>query len=157
MNVFAKLVRRLSTALEVLRAVLRGRASVEGIDVYGRPKFRRATIEALLLLRDFKLPAWETLAQHVGSILEGRTTDAVVTAHPAFLFVSGDDSVQRPELLAANIAFIACSIQLHRTYEAECPGRRVPLDVYSWGGAARERCEKARHECLLVLGKEVES
>ena len=155
MSILGEFLRRLSATPEIVRAVWRGSEKIDGIEVYGRQEFRRAVTRALLLLRDKKLPAWDTLTQHVGSILEGRTTDAIVTAHPAFMFVSGPYSVQEPEFLAANIAFMACSIQLHRTYEAEFPGRQVPLDTYSWGGAARERCEKARHECLLALGKGV--
>ena len=106
----------------------------------------------MLLLRDRKLPAWDSLTQHVGSILEARRTEAVVTARPAFMFISEPYSVQEPVLLAGTIAFMACSIQLHRAHAAAFPGRRVPLDVYSTGSAARERCE-ASQECLLALGK----
>jgi hypothetical protein len=89
----------------------------------------------------------------VGSIFEGRRTVVIVSAHPAFLFIDGPYSVQPPEYLAAAIAFETCSIQRHRTHEAEFPGARVPREIYS-GTAAVERCEKAYRECLLVLGKE---
>jgi hypothetical protein len=153
MSILGLIVRRLITTPDIVRAVWRGSEKIDGIEVYGRQEFRRAVIRALLLLRDKKLPAWDTLTQHVGSILEARLTEAVVTARPAFMFVSGPNSSQDPEFLAGAIAFMACSIQLHRTYESEFPGRRVPPDVYSSGSAARERCEKAYHECLLALGK----
>jgi hypothetical protein len=155
MSILGLIVRRLITTPDIVRAVRRGSEKIDGIEVYGRQEFRRAVIRALLLLRDKKLPAWDTLTQHVGSILEVRRTDAVVTARPAFMFINEPYSVQEPEFLAGTIAFMACSIQLHRTYEAEFPGRRVPPDVYSSGSAARERCEKAYHECLLALGKGV--
>ncbi|HEX9244462.1 MAG TPA: hypothetical protein VF875_18640, partial [Anaeromyxobacter sp.] len=125
---------------------------VDGLEVYGREEFRRAVTNALRLLRDKKLPAWDTLTQHVSSIIEGTRTDAIVTAHPAFMFVDGPHSGQDPAFLAGTIAHMACSCQLHRNYEAEFPGRRVPRDIYS-GNAAQERCEKAYQECLLALGK----
>ncbi len=155
MNVLKEIVRRLSATPEIVRAVRRGSEKIDGIEVYGRQEFRRAVTMALLLLRDKKLPAWDTLTQHVGSILEGRTTDAVVTAHPAFMFINEPYSVQEPEFLAGNIASMACRVQLHRTYEVEFPGRRgrrVPRDIYA-GSAADERCSKAYYECLLALGK----
>jgi len=155
MNVLGEILRRLSTAPDIVRAVRRGSEKIDGIEVYGHQEFRRAIIRALLLLRDKKLPAWGTVAQYVGSILEAGRTEAVVTARPAFMFVSGPYAVQEPEFLAGTIAFMACSIQLHRAYEAEFPGRRVPTDVYSSGSTARERCEKAKQECLKALGKEV--
>ncbi len=153
MSILREILRRLIAIPDILRAVRRGSEKIDGIEVYGRQEFRRAVTRALLLLRDKKLPAWDTVTQHVSSILEGRRTDAIVSAHPAFMFVSGSYSVQEPEFLAGTIAFMACSIQLHRTYESEFPGRRVPRDIYSSGSAARERCEKANHECLLALGK----
>jgi len=153
MSILGKIVRVLNEAPYVVRAFLRGSERIEGIEVYGRQEFRRAVTRALLLLCDKKLQAWDTLTQHVDSIIEGTRTFVIVTAHPAFMFVSGPGSVQEPEFLAATISFMACSTQLHRTYEAEFPGRRVPRDIYSSGSAARERCEKAYHECLLALGK----
>jgi hypothetical protein len=153
MSILGKIVRALHEAPYIVRAFLRGRERIDGIEVYGRQEFRRAVTRALLLLRDKKLPAWDILTQHVGSILEGTRTFVIVTAHPAFMFISGPYTVHEPEFLAGTIAFMACSIQLHRTYESEFPGRRVPRDIYSSGSAARERCEKANHECLLALGK----
>jgi hypothetical protein len=92
------------TYFEILRALRKGSERLDGIEVHGRQEFRRAVISALLLLRDNKLPAWETLTQHVSSILEARTTDAVVTAHPAFMFISEPHSGQGPELLAGTRA-----------------------------------------------------
>lgn len=153
MRILWKIVRALDEAPYVVRAFLRGRERIDGIEVYGRQEFRRAVTRALLLLRDKKLPAWDTLTKHVSSIFEGSRSFVIVTAHPAFMFVSGPYSVQEPEFLAGTIAFMACSIQLHRTYEAKLPGHRVPRDIYSSGSAARERCGKAYHECLLALGK----
>lgn len=153
MTILGEIVRRLASAPDILRAVRRGSESIDGIDVYGRPEFRRAVTEAVVLLRDKKLPAWDTLSQHVGSILEARKTEAVVTARPAFMCISETCSVQEPEFLAGVIAFMACSIQLHRAYQSAFPGRRVPRDVFSSGNAPRESCEKAYRECLLALGK----
>jgi hypothetical protein len=153
MSILGKIGRALDEAPYIVRAFLRGRERIDGIEVYGRQEFRRAVTRALLLLRDKKLPAWDTLTRHVGSILEGSRTFVIVTAHPAFMFVSGPYSVQDSEFLAGTIAFMAFSIQLHRTYEAEFPGRRVPRDIYS-GSAAKEHCEKAYHECLLAFGRD---
>lgn len=152
MSILGKIVRALNEAPYIVRAFLRGRERIDNIEVYGRPEFRRAVTGALLLLRDEKLPAWDTLDQHVGSILEGTRTLVIVTAHPAFMLIDGPHSRQAPEFLAGTIAHMACSCQLHRTYEAGFPGRRIPRDVYS-GTAAQERCEKAYNECLLALGK----
>jgi hypothetical protein len=153
MSILWKIVRALHEAPYIVRAFLRGRERVDSIKVYGRQEFRRSITKALLLLRDKKVPAWGTLTQHVDSILEGSRSYVIVTAHPAFMFVSGPHSLQEPEFLAGTMAFMAGSIQLHRTYEAEFPGRRVPRDIYSSGSAARERCEKAYNECLLAFGK----
>jgi hypothetical protein len=152
LSILGEIVRRLASAPDILRAVARGSEKVDRIDVYGRREFRRAVRTALLLLRDTKLPAWDTLTRHVGSIVEGSTTETVVGAHPAIMVVSGPHSVQEPKFLAAMIAFMACGIQLHRSYESGFPGRRVPRDVY-FSGSAMQRCEKARHECLLALWK----
>jgi hypothetical protein len=152
MGIVGKIVRKLSGTTDIVRASLRGSERVDSLEVYGRQEFRHAVRNALFLLRDKKLPAWDTLTQHVGSILEGTRTYVIVTAHPAFMFIDGPHSRQDPEFLAGTIAHLACSIQLHRTYEAEFPGRRVPRDVYS-GSGAQERCDKACHECLLALGK----
>ncbi len=152
MNVLGKIVRKLSGTGDIVRASLRGSERVDGIEVYGCQEFRRAVTTALLLLRDKRMPSWDTLAQHVDSIFEGRRTMAIVTAHPAFMFIDGPHSVQDVEVLAGTIAHMACGCQLHRTYEAEFPGRRVPRDVYS-GSAARERCDKEYQECLLALGR----
>jgi hypothetical protein len=150
MTVLGKLVRRLGDTVDVLSAHRRGCEKIDGIEVYGRPEFRCAVTGALLLLRDNTLPSWDTLTRHVGSILEGRRTVAVVTAHPAFVLIDRAYWAQASEFLAAIVAFEACSIQLHRTYEAELSGRRVPRDLYA-GSAAFERCEKAYRECLLAL------
>ena len=152
MNVLRRIARKLGGTADIVRATLRGSERIDSIEVYGRQEFRRVVTTALHLLRDKKLPAWETLTQHVNSIFEGGRTVVIVTAHPAFMFIDGPHSVQAPELLAATIAHMACSCQLHRDYEAEFPGGRATRDVYS-GNAAQERCEKAYHECLLALGK----
>jgi hypothetical protein len=150
MSILGRVVRRLIGSADILRAVLRGTEKVDGIEVHGRQEFIRAVTKALFLLRAKKLPAWDTLSQHVDSIFEGRRTTALVTAHPAFMFVDGPHSGQDPEFLAGTIAYLARSCQLHRAYEAEHPGRRVPRDVYL-GSAALERCDKAYRECLLAL------
>jgi hypothetical protein len=155
MSLLGEALRRLVAIPDILRAFRRGSEKIDGIEVYGREEFRRAIRKAVLLLRDKKLPAWDTLTQHVGSIIEGSRTDAVVTAHPAFLFVSESDAAAKEaEFLAGKISFMACSIQLHRTYQSAFPHHRVPQQVYSSGRAALERCEKASHECLVALGKE---
>jgi hypothetical protein len=152
MTFFGEIVRRLCESVAIARAVRRGSERVEGIEVYGREEFRRAVIGALLLLRDRQLPAWETLTQHVGSILEGGATDGMFNAHPAFMTVSVPDWSRGPEYLAACIAHMACIGQLYRSYEAEFPGRRVPRDVFT-SSAAKERCDRAFYECLSALGK----
>ena len=148
-------LRSLSGAADLVRASLRGSERVEKVVVYGRPEFRHDVTRALLLLRDKRLPAWDTLTQHVGSIIEGSRMSVYAAAHPAFMFIDGSHSRQLPELLAGDIAYLACSCQLHRTHQAEFPGRRVPRDVY-FGSAAWERCENAYRECLLALGIEKE-
>ena len=150
MSTLGTIIRKLGGTFDVLSAHLKGCERIDGIEVYGRPEFRRALMGALLLLRDKKLPPWDTLARHVNRILEGRRTTVIVTAHPAFMFIDGPHSNQAAEFLAATIAFEACSVQLHRSYEAEYPGLRVPKDIYS-GSAARERCMKAYQECLVAL------
>lgn len=152
MGILGKIARKLSGGADIVRAFMKGSERVDGLEVYGCQEFRRGVIKALLLLRDKELPAWNTLNRHVGSILEGRRTIAVVTAHPAFMFLDGPHSSQDPEFLAGTISYMACSCELHRTHEAEFPGHRVPRDIYS-GSAAQERCEKAYRECLLALGK----
>lgn len=138
---------------DLVRAFLRGSERLDGIEVYGRPEFRGAVTEALLLLRDAELPAWRTMKQHVGTLVEGTRSTVIVTARPAFMFVDGPHSRQEPAFLAGTIAYMACSCQLHRTYEAEHPGRRVPRDVYA-GGPAQERCDEAYRACLRALGSE---
>jgi hypothetical protein len=137
---------------DIVRAFLKGSERIEGLDVAGSQDFRRAVAEALLLLRDNRIPAWDTLSRHVGTIVEGTRTVTVVTAHPAFMYIDGPSSRQDPTLLAGTIAFLACSCELHRRHEAEFPGRRVPRDVYS-SAAAVECCEKAHEDCLLALGR----
>ena len=152
MSVLRTIAQKLGGTTDIVRATLRGGERIEGIDVHGWPEFRRSVMQALLMLRDERLPAWDTLAQHVQSIIEGRRTTMVVTAHPAFIFVDEPHSAQEPEFLAATIAHMACSCRLHRDYEAEFPGRRVPHDVYC-GSAAQERCARAYEECLSALGR----
>ena len=154
MIVPGKLVRWLGGSLDVLRAHWRGCETIDGIDVCGTQEFRRAVTAALLLLRDNELPMWDALARHVGSIMEGRRSFVIVTAHPAFMFIDRPHWSQAAEFLAATMAFEACSVLLHRTHEAEHPRRRVPRDIYR-GEAAVERCENAYRECLLALGKDV--
>ena len=153
-NILREIVQRLCGSVAVARAVWRGSERVDGIEVCGRPEFRREVTKALGLLRDKRLPAWDTLSQHVGSIVEGRITDGTPSAHPVLLTVDGPDSSRGPEYLAASIAHMACCTQLYRNYEVEFPGRRVPRDVFA-GTAAKERCDKAFYECLSVLGKGV--
>lgn len=150
MDILGKIVKRLRGTVDIVRAGLRGSERTGNIDVYGRPEFRRAVRTALLMLREANLPAWETLTRHVDSILEGGRTVAVVTASPAFIFIDRPHADQAPALLAATIAHLACSCQLHRDYQSAFPGRRVPRDTYS-GSHAQERCEAAYRECLLAL------
>jgi hypothetical protein len=152
MSATRTIIRKITGSVDILRALLRGSERADGFKVYGRQEFRRAVTTALFLLRDRKLPAWSTLREHVSAILEGTRTDAVVSAHPAWMFIGGPDLIQDPEFLAATIAYWACSCQLHRSYEAEFPGRPVPVDVY-FGSAAQERCERDYNECLLALGR----
>src|SRR5512133_1061343 len=135
MSAFLRLVRNLPKHIDIVRAFLKGSERLEGLDVAGSEQFRNAVTKALLLLRERKLPAWNTLSQHFNVVVEGRKTVATVTAHPALMFIDGPSSRQDPEFLAATIAFLACSCELHRRHEAEFPGRRVPRDVYSSAAA----------------------
>jgi hypothetical protein len=151
MSFWERLARKLSGAADLVRAGLKGSEKVEDLEVFGSEDFRLCVRRALHLLRDHDLPAWETMTQHVDSIVEGRRTTIIVTAHPAFMFIQGPDWGRGPEVLAADIAFMACSCQLHRTYEARFPGLRVPRDIYA-GSDARVRCSEAYQECLVALG-----
>lgn len=156
MHPLRRLLRTIGGGADVVRGFLRGSDEVDGIRVYGHQEFRAAVREALLLIRDNKLPAWRTLTSHVGSIFAGRRTFVIVTAHPAFMFIDGPHSRQEPEFLAGTLAYLACSCELHRAYGAEFPGRRVPRDVYA-GRAAEVRCESAHAECLQALGKSADT
>lgn len=140
-------------ALDIIRAVRRGSEHVGGIEVCGDPEFRGAVVNALRLLRDAGLPAWHTVTQNVGMILEGTRTTVKPGAHPAFILIDGPHSRQEPEFLAGTIVYMARSCQLHRAYEAAYPGRRVPREVYA-GKPAQERCDEAYRACLRDLGKE---
>lgn len=151
--VLSRAVRKLMAAIDIVRAFSQGSETVAGLQVHGSPEFRAAVVKALRVLRENRLPAWSTLTQHVGSILEGRRSAVIVTAHPAFMFIDGPHSGQEPELLAATIAHMACSCLIHREYEVRHPGRRVPREVYA-GAEALSRCEEAYRECLLRLGHE---
>jgi hypothetical protein len=152
MKVGHKVLRAIAVGAEIVPAVLRGRDSLENITVCGRPAFRAAVVEALLLLRGNRLPAWDTLSKHVGFIFQGRRTFVGVTTRPAFMFIDGPHSKQEPAMLAGTLAFLACSCELHRTFGAEFPGVHVPREVYA-GRAAEARCESAYRECLEALGK----
>jgi hypothetical protein len=153
MTVLGKIVRKVSAAADIVRASLRGSERVDSIEVYGREEFRSSIRKALLLLHDNNLPAWDTLTRFVSAIIEGSRTAVIVTAHPALMLVDGPHARQIPEFLAGTITHMACSCQLHRTYEAEFPGRRVPRNIYA-DRAAQERCDSAYDECLLALGKD---
>jgi hypothetical protein len=153
MNVFARITRKLSALPYIVRAIRCGSEMMDSIEVSGRQEFRRAVTAALALLRDKNLPVWNALIQHVNSVLEGKETTIVVTAHPAFIFIDEAYAGQDPEYLAATIAHMACSCQLHRQYEADFPNRPVPRDIYA-GSVAQERCEQAYRDCLRVLGIE---
>lgn len=152
MNVVSKIAQKLSDAVDIVRAALSGRERIDSIDVFGRREFRRSVTAALVLLRDKKIPAWDTLSQHVTSIMEARRTTIIVTAHPAFILLDGAHAGQDSEHLAASIAQMTCSCQLHRQYEASFPSRPVPQDVYA-GTVAQERCDAAYRECMRALGK----
>jgi glycerol-3-phosphate cytidylyltransferase-like family protein len=152
MGIMGKIVRKVSGSADIVRAALKGSDRVESLDVFGAQEFRHAVARALLLLRDNRLPAWNTVMQYVDAIVEGHKTTIIIGAHPAMVFIHGPDWRQGAEVLAATIAFMACGCQLHRTFEAEFPGRRVPRDIYA-GNAARERCDEAYQECLRALGR----
>lgn len=151
MKVIFRIAQKLGSAADIVRAALSGKETIDNIDVCGRREFRRAVTAALVLLRDKKMPAWDTLTQHVTSIIEARRTTIIVTAHPAFILIDGAHAGQNSELLAATIAHMACSCQLHRQYEANFPSRPVPRDTYA-GSVAQERCELAYRECIRALG-----
>ncbi len=155
MSVWANIAGKLRWGVDLMRASLKGSERVASVEVFGSEAFRHAVARALLLLRDNNMKAWDTIVAHVSTIIEARRTNIVVTAHPAFMFVNGPDWRQEPELLAAVFAFMACSCQLHRIYEAEVLGRRVPREIFA-GVAAQERCNDAYRECLLSLGKSPE-
>ncbi|WP_041450418.1 hypothetical protein [Anaeromyxobacter dehalogenans] len=138
-------------ALDVIRAVRRGIERVGRVEVYGSPEFRGAVVKALRLLRDEGLPAWHTVTRHVGTIVEGTRTTVKLGARPALMFIGAPHSRQEQAFLAATIAYLACSCELHARYEAEHPGHRVPRDVYA-GKPAEERCGEEYRACLRALG-----
>lgn len=151
MSVLQDFVRKLGGALDIVRAFSRGMEKAEGVEVYGRPEFRRAALQALGLLRENSLPSWDTLRQHRCSILEGRRTEYLGSARSAMIMVNARD-FQEPEFLAAYIAAMACGLQVYWNYSAGASGRPVPRDVYS-GSAAFDLCDKAYQEALVTLGK----